>query len=669
MGGGLDDRSGIAAYDVRYRDMTGGNYAWTPWYSITTGTSAVFTGKDGHRYTFQVRATDKAGNTSAWSAAASSGTAIATVDFSAIGLEVTQAVQDMNNSVPMVEGKRTFARFHVKSASGDHGPVSAELNLYRNGQFVQALLASNPNGTITVRQNPDRGQLEQSFYFDLPASWLHGTITLEGRISFGWAQTNTNNDTASATVSFEYSPPMSLALVDTTYVMTGTLYNTSWQEFFDQESWLKRIFPIATLNPGYFWMGSYAAVLDAKGNMTYPDCGVVDTDLTWLKANNAFGNAGLPSARAYGMVSSAGRFMRGRAGDGVASGPSWIGSAWYGSHELGHTYAQSHTKGTSPAPCGNCDDKKCGPWSTCGCEPGGVDHGRNGDISKTKTPYAATTFYGFDIETLAIYPPTMKENMSYCNPEWISDYTYVGILDQMQKEAKQTAVEAAAVEAVRAEYLAVFGSILISTQQVTLDPFYRLPDTTDLLGRVPGEYSTRFFNPSGGQLAEYPFTPRATHLEPGRSCADGAASELPAQITEYVPWVTGTRRIAIYHGGTELASRPVSEHAPVVTLLTPNGGEHFDGESVTVKVGTATDQDGDALTFSVEYSADGGATWSMVRSGVNALPGHFAGGVAAGHAVWQVPSPGDGRREHCPGRDGRRLQRARQSPCTAPHVA
>lgn len=615
--GGLDDQSGVATYDVRYRDRTAGNYAWTPWYSITSGTSAVFTGKDGHRYTFQVRATDKAGNTSAWSAAASSDTAIATVDFSAIGLEVTQAVQDMNNSVPMVEGKRTFARFHVKSAAGDHGPVGAQLNLYRNGQFVQALLASNPNGTTTVRQNPDRGQLGQSFYFDLPASWLHGTITLEGRISFGWAQSNTNNDTASATVTFEYSPPLYLDLVDTMYVMTGTLYSTSWQELFDQESWIKRIFPIASLAPDYSQMGVYTAVLDDKGRLTYPNCGVVNADLTWFKANSV-GNASLPSARAYGMASAAGRFMRGCAGVGVASGPSWIGSAWYGSHELGHTYAQPHTKGNSPAPCGNCNSEDCGPWGKCGCEQDSVDHGRNGDISETKSPYAATTFYGFDIETLEIYPPTTKENMTYCLPEWISDYTYVGILHQMQKEAKQTSVEAAALEAVRAEYLAVFGSVLISTQQVTLDPFYRLPDTTDLLGRVPGEYSIRFFGGSGGQLADYPFTPRATHLEPGQSCADGGASELPALITEYVPWVAGTRRITIYHSGTELASRPVSERAPAVTLLAPNGGEQLNGESVTVRW-SATDQDGDALTFSVEYSVDGGATWRMVQSGVTAL--------------------------------------------------
>jgi hypothetical protein len=246
-----------------------------------------------------------------------------------------------------------------------------------------------------------------------------------------------------------------------------------------------------------------------------------------------------------------------------------------------------------------------------------VDHGRNGDISKTKTPYAATTFYGFDIETLEIYPPTMKENMSYCNPEWISDYTYVGILKQMQKEAAQAPLEAAAAQAALGEYLAVIGSVVTSTQQVTLDPFYRLPDTTDLLGRVPGEYSIRFFGGSGTQLADYPFTPRGTHLDPGLTCAAGSSTSLPALITEYVPWVTGTRRIAIYHGGTELASRPVSEHAPVVTVLTPNGGEHFNSESVTVSW-SASDEDGDALTFSVEYSADGGATWRMVRSGVNA---------------------------------------------------
>ena len=244
---GSDATSGAHFYEVRYRDMTVGTHAWQTLKGQTITTGASFTGQDGHKYDFQARATDYAGNVQAWSTAPMASTAIATVDFSAIGLEVTQAVQDLNNSVPLVEGKRTFARFHVKSAAGDHGPVSAQLNLYRNGQFVQAIMASNPNSAITVRQNPDRGQLQDSFYFDLPASWLNGTITLEGRISSGWAQTDPNNDTAAATITFTGVPPLRVWILDMCYTWNGTDHDVPWSDIDAITSYLRRMYPISNL--------------------------------------------------------------------------------------------------------------------------------------------------------------------------------------------------------------------------------------------------------------------------------------------------------------------------------------------------------------------------------------------------------------------------------------
>lgn len=616
---GSDAGSGVKHYEVRYRDNTVASPTWQTLYAATTLTSHSFTGLDGHKYIFQARATDQLGNVPAWSAVPSATTAIATVDFSALGLEVTQGIQDMNNSVRLVQDRRTFARFHVRAAAGDHGPVKAPLNLYRDSAFVQAILPSNPGGSITVRQNPDRGQLADSFYFDLPTSWLHGAITLEARLSTTrWAQTNTANDTASATVAFEYVPPLDVTLVDVGYILNGTPYTVPFADRMAQASWLRRIYPVASVNLVDGWACCFTAQLNSKGEMTYPGCGDVNAELTWHKANNAFGTAALKWSHTYGMVSDAGRFMRGCAVDipsTVASGPSWPGGEWYGSHELGHTLNQVHTRGTTPAPCGACSKDECGPWSMCGCEGGATDHGRNGDISLTKTPYAGTTFYGFDIETLAIYPPDWKENMSYCNPEWISDYTYESIMDRIQWEGAHLA---AAEISAPAEHLAVFGRIVTATQQVTLETFYRLPHTTDLIGREPGPYSIRLLGAGDAPLADYPFTPRWSHQDPGPACGiTMATDDNPALIAEYVPWVAGTARVAIVYGGQELASRTVSAHAPTVTLLTPNGGGALTGETVTV-AWSATDADGDALEFSVEYSLDGGASWRMVQSGLTA---------------------------------------------------
>jgi hypothetical protein len=64
---GRDDVSGIANYDVQYRQGTGGT--WTDWRMATTALAYPFTlGSAGQTYYFRVRARDVAGNVSAYTA-------------------------------------------------------------------------------------------------------------------------------------------------------------------------------------------------------------------------------------------------------------------------------------------------------------------------------------------------------------------------------------------------------------------------------------------------------------------------------------------------------------------------------------------------------------------------------------------------------------------------
>lgn len=56
---GSDANSGIASYDVQYRD---GTLPWTNWLTATTDTAAYFAGQINHTYYFQCRARDNVGN-------------------------------------------------------------------------------------------------------------------------------------------------------------------------------------------------------------------------------------------------------------------------------------------------------------------------------------------------------------------------------------------------------------------------------------------------------------------------------------------------------------------------------------------------------------------------------------------------------------------------------
>ncbi len=62
---GQDNLTGIASYDVQYKDGEKGE--WVMWRSTTTLTSASFTGRSGHNYYFRIRARDVAGNETTFS--------------------------------------------------------------------------------------------------------------------------------------------------------------------------------------------------------------------------------------------------------------------------------------------------------------------------------------------------------------------------------------------------------------------------------------------------------------------------------------------------------------------------------------------------------------------------------------------------------------------------
>jgi hypothetical protein len=99
-----------------------------------------------------------------------------------------------------------------------------------------------------------------------------------------------------------------------------------------------------------------------------------------------------------------------------------------------------------------------------------------------------------------------------------------------------------------------------------------------------------------------------------RFLAGGPAPDEPGELGvtffQDVPYHPDTAAILVMHEEKVLLDVLVSEHAPLVTLVSPNGGESLSGEVAIVW--TANDSDGDDLAFDLQYSADGGATWQPI---------------------------------------------------------
>ncbi len=511
-------------------------------------------------------------------------------DMEIDAIEVTQAIQDLNNSVELVAGKPTYVRVHVSSPA-NQADVYATLSGKRGWSFLTPILSpGNPGGDITVLTSPDRGQINDSFWFQLPSSWTTaGNLTLTARLDPNGAKfdPDSSDNIDSVTVNFLQTPPLRLRLFNVQYTANSSTYLAGNSHLNSLESWLRRAYPINSLQV-------------TRQTFVYPTSGLpnVDTLHSWLalaKLLRIIFNSEDGRTVYYGVVDDGGGFMRGKAAGipgTIAAGPSGAGNwgwdfdgsynDWYGGHEIGHTRFRYHAE-------------------YCGAGGGVAYPYANGRISPALS--GNTAIYGFDITTRAIYDPNWKDVMTYCSNQWVSDYTYEGIRDYLAGIGLQTS----GVQTVTAnDFLIVVGMADLDGNTASLESVYQITQEATVPLPVPGDWTIALVDAGENDLATYDFTPNElteSEESPGR----------PAVISEVVPWEVGTVKVEIRYLGSVVESRSASANPPSVNITAP-------GNAVTLTAGefnvtwTGSDPDGDSLTYSVLYSNDGGSTWEALAT-------------------------------------------------------
>lgn len=363
------------------------------------------------------------------------------------GIEVVQAVQNMNHSVPLVADKPTLVRVYLKYPFPVDVKISGVIRAtWRANDGVPSKVIRNIASTdylkvqenTTQPLNEQRKDLQNSLNFVLPDVMRRAgecqlqLIRLEVHLpvsgsSFKIPIEVPPNNISTRKVQFQTTPPLRVHLLGIRYGDSqGNIYEPSGTDYTLIQSWLKRAYPVADVRWSHL-------VVDAPQAWPF-DAGIINAFIRGIRRRDVQNGTDVRT-HYYGLVSNGAGFMRGLASgipdapdpSTVASGPtgpnwSWDKDGsygdWYTGHELGHTFGRYHAE-------------------FCGASGGQPYPFENGQLSN-----ADEEFVGFDFGDASNNALPMRslpgvlwhDVMSYCDNQWLSSFTYTGIRDRLIAE-------------------------------------------------------------------------------------------------------------------------------------------------------------------------------------------------------------------------------------------
>jgi hypothetical protein len=314
---------------------------------------------------------------------------------------VTQAVQTYVGDVPLVAGRDGLVRVFVKANTANTAQPQVRVRLYNGATLISTLTLNAPASSVPT--SPDDATLSSAWYGAVAGSLIQPNLRILADVDPSNAITEAsetdNTWPGSGTAATMFVKTVStfavrLVPIKQSNDYTGNVTASNAATFLND---VRRMYPVN--------------VIDADVRATYTtSAGILQSSdqngawTTLLSELNALRTLDGSTRHYYGVVKTT--YSSGIAGLGYVGAPAAIGWDFLPSgtdvlaHELGHNFGRYHS------PCG-------GPAST---DPG--------------YPYANGRIgvSGYDITTSQFKLSTMADVMGYCSPDWVSDYTYKGIM-------------------------------------------------------------------------------------------------------------------------------------------------------------------------------------------------------------------------------------------------
>ncbi|MBK5189540.1 MAG: hypothetical protein JJD97_14955, partial [Gemmatimonadaceae bacterium] len=397
---------------------------------------------------------------------------LSTLDLSIAAMYLTQSTQTLSGAVPLVQNRDGYLRVFVVANQSNSAAPQVRVRFYINGTLQgSATTIAAPSHSVPTSVN--EGALSNSWNVAVPGSMIKPGLAILADVdpahAIAESQRGNNSFPASGTplaLTVRNLPELYVRFIPVKQSVNGLTGNVSSS---NKDALLEKtlkIHPIA----------AYSTDVHATYTTDAPALTGSNTNSAWgtiLSEIQALRVAEGSSRNYYGIVKTS--YTSGIAGISYIGAGASVGYDGQGeieiiSHELGHAFGRLH------APCG---------------------------VSGTTDPsypYPAGNIgaYGMDVSTATLYPPSTAEVMSYCHPQWISDYTYTGVYNWRVGHPTASDLVHANLEAC----VIVWGRIV--NGRVELEPSFQIVTRPSLPARS-GAYAVRALDASGGELFSLSF--------------------------------------------------------------------------------------------------------------------------------------------------------------------
>ena len=563
----------------------------------------------------------------------------ATLDLDHV--ELVQAVQDAQNGVPLVARKGTVVRVFplVKNSNQNVEGVTGTLRGFKDGveETTYSPLVPFNDPVVATVTPPDRTVQDASINFLLPVEWtLAGhwrfTVTLQAP-GIPPTQLQAPQDPSLSFV-FQKAPnwpiPLTVAYIPVCYQPPGQDQPTCPTDQIPfRTDFLNALYPIpddglwyAPLPvPSWLWRGALTNDADVRAFngvlRQYYDLiepanlwiysGRVDQLVAWFPA--------IPDLDVLGCSDPAWKGGEGH----VAflqdtSQEDFLDASQSIAHEIAHNLTLRHPVAVNDhgKPLYDAAGDLIPLPSTCGARDAS-DY----NLGPFGWPYVdgLSPQIGFDPPKQVIVPSGRYDLMGYCSipgyDTWISPYSFGALFHNAFTTPWSPKAGPAGAQrqdaTAGADTLLVTGTAQADASGGTLLPGIRVTSSLPLTSSDPnGNHCLSFFGDQG-KLAETCFTLPFIDIETEPIASDSFSLRMP-----YTP---GTKRISLVHSGQELAFIQAGVNPPVIQIGAPGPNARIPAGPLTLQW-TASDPDGDPLTFTVLYSADGGASFLPLATGI-----------------------------------------------------